>query len=99
MGLELGQSNAAWMMERAYGHAGPNAASVAYSLYRRSAEQGNVASLLLMGDSYFYGQVRSGACLTTCLPLCCGPFLLTSAIRCRQTAQQLAARCSVCTTR
>ncbi len=55
MGLELGQSNAAWMLDRGYGHTGPNAAAVKFGLHRRSAEQGNMASLLLMGDSFFYG--------------------------------------------
>jgi len=55
MGVELAQSNAAWMLARGYGHAGPNAAVVAMSLHRRSAEQGNVQSLLLLGDGYYYG--------------------------------------------
>jgi TPR repeat protein len=55
MGVELAQSNAAWMLERGYGHAGPHAAVVAMSLHRRSAEQGNVQSLLNLGDGYYYG--------------------------------------------
>lgn len=55
LGMEIGQSNAAWMLDRGYGHAGPNAAIVAFNLYRRSAEQGNVQSLLVLGDSYYYG--------------------------------------------
>lgn len=55
MGSELAQSNAAWMLERGYGHAGPNAALVAMGLHRRSAEQGNVQSLLNLGDAYYYG--------------------------------------------
>jgi TPR repeat protein len=55
MGVELAQANAAWMLERGYGHAGPNAGVVAVSLHRRSAEQGNVQSLLLLGDCYYYG--------------------------------------------
>lgn len=55
MGNELAQSNAAWMLERGYGHAGWNAAVVAMSLHRRSAEQGSVQSLLLLGDGYYYG--------------------------------------------
>ena len=55
MGLELAQSNAAWMLERGYGHAGWNAAAVGVSLLRRSAEQGNVQSLLLLGDAHYHG--------------------------------------------
>jgi SEL1 protein len=55
MGMEFGQSNAAWMLDRGYAHAGPHAVALAAQLYRRSAEQGNVISLLQLGDRYYYG--------------------------------------------
>lgn len=35
--------------------AGPHAATVATTLFKRSAEQGNVMSLLQLGDCYYYG--------------------------------------------
>lgn len=35
--------------------AGPHAAAVATTLFKRSAEQGNVMSLLQLGDCYYYG--------------------------------------------
>jgi SEL1 protein len=54
--MELGQSNAAWLLERGFAHAGPRAAAVAAALFRRSAEQGNVASLLQLGDAYYHGR-------------------------------------------
>lgn len=53
--MEVAQSNAAWMLQRGFGHSGPLAAAVATTLYRRSAEQGNVVSLLQLGDCYYYG--------------------------------------------
>ena len=55
MGMEFGQSNGAWMLDRGYTHAGPHAVALAAQLYRRSAEQGNVVSLLQLGDRYYYG--------------------------------------------
>lgn len=55
LGMEVAQSNAAWMLQRGFGHSGPLAAAVATTLYRRSAEQGNVVSLLQLGDCYYYG--------------------------------------------
>ncbi len=47
--------------------AGPASSALSFSLYRQSAAQGNVASLLSLGDAYFYGRgveqdwVRSAA--------------------------------------
>ena len=38
-GLELGQSNAAWMLQRAYGAAGPAATALASLLHQRAAGQ------------------------------------------------------------
>ncbi|GFR40754.1 hypothetical protein Agub_g1365, partial [Astrephomene gubernaculifera] len=55
LGLEVAQSNAAWMLERGYA-SGPHAAELAFSLYRQSAAQGNVHSLLALGDAHFYGR-------------------------------------------
>lgn len=55
LGMEVAQSNAAWMLDRGFEHAGPQAASVATALFKRSAEQGNVMSLLQLGDCYYYG--------------------------------------------
>mmetsp|Transcript_12326 Transcript_12326/g.26616 ORF Transcript_12326/g.26616 Transcript_12326/m.26616 type:complete len:777 (-) Transcript_12326:145-2475(-) len=56
MGMELGQSNAAWMLNRGYVRAGGLLPNVTFSLEKRSADQGNVASLLRMGDAYLYGE-------------------------------------------
>jgi len=55
MGIESAQSNAAWMLDRGFTHTGPQAAAVATVLFKRSAEQGNVMSLLQLGDCYYYG--------------------------------------------
>ncbi|GAX75411.1 hypothetical protein CEUSTIGMA_g2855.t1 [Chlamydomonas eustigma] len=56
MGMELGQSNAAWLLHRGYVIAGGMRANVTFTLTQRSADQGNVASLLLMADSYLQGE-------------------------------------------
>ncbi|KAK9818102.1 hypothetical protein WJX72_007209 [[Myrmecia] bisecta] len=56
MGMELAQSNAAWMLTHGYGYSGPRAAEVAIQLHKRAAEQGNVDALLSIGDSYYYGK-------------------------------------------
>lgn len=68
LGVEVAQSNAAWMLERGYAVAPtPASSALSFSLYRQSAAQGNVASLLSLGDAYFYGRgveqdwVRSAA--------------------------------------
>jgi SEL1 protein len=39
MGMEIGQSNAAWMLSRGYGVQGPAAASLAMKLHQRAAGQ------------------------------------------------------------
>ena len=39
MGLEVGQSNAAWMLARGYGAAGPAASALAQKLHQRAAGQ------------------------------------------------------------
>jgi SEL1 protein len=39
MGLEVAQSNAAWMLSRAYGAAGPAATALAQLLHQRAAGQ------------------------------------------------------------
>ncbi|KAG2433559.1 hypothetical protein HYH02_012676 [Chlamydomonas schloesseri] len=66
LGMEVAQSNAAWMLERGYAP-GLGASELAFSLYKQSAAQSNIHSLLCMGDAYFYGRgvgqdwVRSAA--------------------------------------
>ncbi|CAL8462358.1 g1891 [Coccomyxa elongata] len=56
MGLEVGQSNAAWMLARGYGAAGPTASALAQKLHQRAAGQGNMDALLQLGDSHWYGR-------------------------------------------
>eukprot|EP00240_Pyramimonas_obovata_P000523 CAMPEP_0118929274 /NCGR_PEP_ID=MMETSP1169-20130426/6318_1 /TAXON_ID=36882 /ORGANISM="Pyramimonas obovata, Strain CCMP722" /LENGTH=580 /DNA_ID=CAMNT_0006871431 /DNA_START=274 /DNA_END=2016 /DNA_ORIENTATION=- len=59
MGLELGQSNAAYLLERA-GRGDParreRALAQALHYHQRAADQGNVNSLLRIGDAYYYGR-------------------------------------------
>ena len=57
MGLELGQSNAAWMLEHGLGpgHLSQNI-HMALGLYKWSAEQENTNSLLAVGDIFYYGR-------------------------------------------
>ncbi|GAB4822328.1 hypothetical protein N2152v2_009374 [Parachlorella kessleri] len=56
MGMELGQSNAAWMLAEGYGYEGPGAGPVALMMWRRAAGQGNQDALLALGDGYWYGK-------------------------------------------
>lgn len=56
MGVELGQSNAAWMLTEGYGYEGPEAGQAALVLYKRAAQQGNTEALLRIGDGYWYGK-------------------------------------------
>ncbi|GIL51665.1 hypothetical protein Vafri_7607 [Volvox africanus] len=66
LGLELAQSNAAWILDRGL-VSGINSSELAVALYQQSAAQSNVHSLLCLGDAYFYGKgvkqdwVRSAA--------------------------------------
>lgn len=53
MGIELGQANAAWVLESGYAAAGAGAAAAAFQLHRRSAQQGNVQSLLQVRPRIF----------------------------------------------
>ena len=39
IGMEIGQSNAAWMLSRGYGAQGPAAATLAMKLHQRAAGQ------------------------------------------------------------
>lgn len=39
LGMEIGQSNAAWMLSRGYGAQGPAAATLAMKLHQRAAGQ------------------------------------------------------------
>lgn len=58
MGMELGQSNAVWMLDRGYGPSEQHAstATTIFKLYKLSAEQGNVNSLLRLGDVHYHGK-------------------------------------------
>jgi SEL1 protein len=56
LGLEVAQSNAAWMLERGLGRAGARGGRLALQLSHRAAEQGNHAALLSMGDAFYYGR-------------------------------------------
>ncbi|GIM17274.1 hypothetical protein Vretimale_19814 [Volvox reticuliferus] len=66
LGLEMAQSNAAWILDRGLVF-GANSSELAVALYQQSASQSNVHSLLCLGDAYFYGKgvkqdwVRSAA--------------------------------------
>ena len=63
-GQEVGQANAAWLMDRQYVQLWRDEAerySIAYGLLQQSAEQRNVESYRLMGDYAFYQLVPSNA--------------------------------------
>lgn len=60
MGSELGQSNAAWMIDRGFGHAGPAANAIATSMFKRSAEQVRAAER----------HARTHGCVHACLLAC-----------------------------
>lgn len=55
MGFESAQSNAAWLLRQSYGGGGAhsNAAQLAVAMHRLAAGQGNVDSLLELGDAYY----------------------------------------------
>eukprot|EP01026_Neomeris_dumetosa_P045979 TRINITY_DN3907_c0_g1_i7.p1 TRINITY_DN3907_c0_g1~~TRINITY_DN3907_c0_g1_i7.p1 ORF type:complete len:799 (-),score=142.80 TRINITY_DN3907_c0_g1_i7:272-2668(-) len=55
MGIELANSNAAWMLERGLGVEGSLATQLMIKLNRRAVELGNQQGLLAMGDTFFYG--------------------------------------------
>lgn len=69
MGFESAQSNAAWLLRQSYGGGGArsDAAQLAVAMHRLAAGQGNVDSLLELGDAY-YCAWRMNAC--TCDMLC-----------------------------
>jgi len=57
MGLELGQSNAAWMLEHGWGPGSEkDNILLALQLYRGAAEQDNKEALLSIGDIHYYGR-------------------------------------------
>ncbi|GMH46075.1 hypothetical protein BSKO_14039 [Bryopsis sp. KO-2023] len=56
MGLELGQSNAAWMLEHNFVVGSSDSIQLALQLYKGSAEQDTTGALLSIGDIYFYGR-------------------------------------------
>lgn len=60
MGLELGQNNAAWMLEHNFlPKLEPDSIKIALDLYKSSAAQDmqvSTTSLLAIGDIYFYGR-------------------------------------------
>ena len=45
IGMEIGQSNAAWMLSRGYGAEGPAAATLAMKLHQRAAGQVYISSM------------------------------------------------------
>jgi len=58
IGLEVGQSNAAYLLERREGLPDTVQRSLASAMHyhRRAADQGNVNSLLRIGDAHYYGR-------------------------------------------
>ena len=68
MGIEVAQANAAFLLEHKIGDEGrfredtkanpdaPSASARALHYHRLAAKQGNVKSLLRIGDAYYYGQ-------------------------------------------
>lgn len=56
MGMELGQANAAWLMRQAYLLPLGHRAKVTFDLYRASALQGSVQSLLTTAEAYMSGE-------------------------------------------
>ena len=57
MGLELGQSNAAWMLEHGLGPGSQKEnILLALQLYKSSSEQDYKESLLSIGDIHYYGR-------------------------------------------
>eukprot|EP00204_Picochlorum_oklahomense_P001255 CAMPEP_0118801382 /NCGR_PEP_ID=MMETSP1161-20130426/2956_1 /TAXON_ID=249345 /ORGANISM="Picochlorum oklahomensis, Strain CCMP2329" /LENGTH=776 /DNA_ID=CAMNT_0006729307 /DNA_START=180 /DNA_END=2510 /DNA_ORIENTATION=+ len=56
IGVELAQSNAAWLLRRAYGYNGPKSDTLAAYMLKLSAGQGNSGALIPLGDAYWYGR-------------------------------------------
>jgi len=67
LGYEVGQSNAAWMLEKYRGVCiGSDGICTteerhqrSHNLWRHASEQGNEHASLLLGDAYYYGRVRA----------------------------------------
>ncbi|KAG0601960.1 hypothetical protein M758_11G151000 [Ceratodon purpureus] len=66
LGYEVGQSNAAWLLEKYRGGICLGSSGVctteerhqrAHNLWRHASEQGNEHASLLLGDAYYYGRV------------------------------------------
>eukprot|EP00798_Chlamydomonas_sp_ICE-L_P007836 gene7836-1036_t len=51
-GIELGQANIAWMLEKGYSRQGDQLTNITFLYTMRSAEKGNVASLMQFGGGY-----------------------------------------------
>jgi SEL1 protein len=75
LGYEVGQSNAAWLLEKYRGGICLGSSGIctteerhqrAHHLSRRASEQGNEHASLLLGDAYYYGRV----CVKSSLPSC-----------------------------
>eukprot|EP00798_Chlamydomonas_sp_ICE-L_P011120 gene11120-18744_t len=66
-GMEVAQSNLVWMLEKGYVSAGGYLNNFTFQHTMRSAEQGNIHSLMRLGDAFLYGDgvqqdwVRSSA--------------------------------------
>uniref|UniRef100_A0A7I4C8R2 ERAD-associated E3 ubiquitin-protein ligase component HRD3A n=2 Tax=Physcomitrium patens TaxID=3218 RepID=A0A7I4C8R2_PHYPA len=65
LGYEVGQSNAAWLLEKYRGRICIGSSGIctteerherAHNLWRHSSEQGNEHASLLLGDAYYYGR-------------------------------------------
>lgn len=56
VGVELAQSNAAWMLRNGHGYVGKFQHTMAARMLRLSVGQGNTHALLPLGDAYWYGR-------------------------------------------
>ncbi|KAG1672527.1 hypothetical protein FOA52_002836 [Chlamydomonas sp. UWO 241] len=56
MGIEAAQSNAAFILHRGYALTRGLTPNVTFALLRRSSEQANVQSSLMVADAYMYGE-------------------------------------------
>jgi SEL1 protein len=68
LGYEVGQSNAAWILEKYRGGICLGSSGIctteerhqrAHNLWRHASEQGNEHASLLLGDAYYYGKVSA----------------------------------------
>lgn len=76
LGYEVGQSNAAWLLEKYRGGICLGSSGIctteerhqrAHNLWRHASEQGNEHASLLLGDAYYYGRVCVQLIVSLCL--------------------------------